>query len=249
MYRAAMGVRNTGREVVMIRFKLHADAAATCGWLDGMSARGWRAVGFGGCFFHFEPCEPGEYTYQMDFTGRLGRLPAEYRSLMEDMELGVVGAWGPWVLLEARSQDEVLPIYTDSESKEARARRAYTFFRGVALAMFLTCMLVAVVSVPETGPLPLAATAAIVASGALALLFLLQCRRLMFQIDGLRAERGAAPKTWRRVPVLMLVGMAVAQASTLARSLPALRTGICTTGLAIWAVGVAQYLAAWRERE
>lgn len=42
-------------------------------WLNRMSLRGWRLADTGKLSYTFEPCEPGEYQYAVDFVGNMSR--------------------------------------------------------------------------------------------------------------------------------------------------------------------------------
>ncbi len=78
-------------------------------WLNKMSAEGWRLSDVGKALYEFEPCEPGEYCYQIEFVAEMSRAKAEdYREFLEGLGYTVryknanlifsVGKvrWRPW---------------------------------------------------------------------------------------------------------------------------------------------------------
>lgn len=50
---------------------------AQAGWLNKMSAQGWRLAGTGKLDYSFISCEPGEYQYAVAFVGNMSRARGE----------------------------------------------------------------------------------------------------------------------------------------------------------------------------
>ncbi len=62
----------------MVRYKYFGPLLmAQAKWLNRMSLRGWRLVDTGKLSYTFEPCEPGEYQYAVDFVGNMSRAHGE----------------------------------------------------------------------------------------------------------------------------------------------------------------------------
>ena len=56
-----------------------------------MANEGWAMKSFFAGVFTFEPCEKGEYQYQIDFCDKALHLSDGYREFMADNKLFVVG--------------------------------------------------------------------------------------------------------------------------------------------------------------
>ena len=55
-------------------------------WLNKMAGRGYRLVRTGKLLYEFEPCNPKEFQYRIDFIGEKSKKDAiEYRNFLEDM--------------------------------------------------------------------------------------------------------------------------------------------------------------------
>ena len=55
-------------------------------WLNKMADRGYRLVRTGKLLYEFEPCNPKEFQYRIDFIGEKSKKDAiEYRNFLEDM--------------------------------------------------------------------------------------------------------------------------------------------------------------------
>ena len=62
----------------MVQYKFFGSMLmAQAKWLNRMSLRGWRLVDTGKLSYTFEPCEPGEYQYAVDFVGNMSRAHGE----------------------------------------------------------------------------------------------------------------------------------------------------------------------------
>lgn len=59
----------------MIKFRLYYDKDKETEWLNGLANEGWAMKGFFAGFYSFEPCEKGEYTYQIDFSNKAVLYP------------------------------------------------------------------------------------------------------------------------------------------------------------------------------
>ena len=101
----------------MIRFRLYYDKDKETEWLNEMAADGWALKSFFAGFYKFEPCEKGEYIYQIDLGDELYSVSDEYRELMGELGVEIVVLWGFWIILRKRAEDGPFELYTDVDSK------------------------------------------------------------------------------------------------------------------------------------
>lgn len=134
----------------MLKFKLYYDKDAEEDWLKKMSLNGWAFKKFFLGFYTFEPCEPGEYNYQIDLLDNWNGDKDNYSSFMEDVGVEVVGQWWRWVYLKKKTADGPFEMYTDAESKIAQYKRIRNFFK-VFFAIEIICFLMELVATINTG--------------------------------------------------------------------------------------------------
>lgn len=54
-------------------------------WLNRMSQQGWHLVGTGKLMYEFEPCQPGQYQYKVEYIAPYSKHSAQsYARLLED---------------------------------------------------------------------------------------------------------------------------------------------------------------------
>ena len=54
-------------------------------WLNKMAAKGWRLVGVGKLMYEWEPCEPGQYQYKVEYVGnRSWESSQKYTGFLQD---------------------------------------------------------------------------------------------------------------------------------------------------------------------
>ena len=121
----------------MIRFRLYYDKDRETEWLNKMAADGWALKSFFAGFYKFEPCQKGEYIYQIDLGDELYSVSDEYRELMGELgvELGVL--WGFWIILRKRAEDGPFELYTDVDSKIEHYRKIRRMFKVVTVIELL----------------------------------------------------------------------------------------------------------------
>ena len=107
----------------MLKFKLYYDKDEEEEWLKKMSLNGWAFKKFFLGFYTFEPCEPGEYNYQIDLLDNWNGNKADYASFMEDAGVEVISQWWRWVYLQKKTEDGPFEMYTDTESKIAQYKK------------------------------------------------------------------------------------------------------------------------------
>lgn len=121
----------------MIRFKLYYDKDKETVWLNKMATEGWALKNFFAGFYKFEPCEKGEYIYQIDLGDTLYSVSDEYRELMGELGVEIVVLWGYWIILRKRAVDGPFELYTDVDSEIEHYRKIRRMFKGAAIIELL----------------------------------------------------------------------------------------------------------------
>lgn len=113
----------------MTKFRIYFDKDKEVMWLNEMVAKGWAMTGFGFCVYHFEPCRPGEYLYQIDFGEGAFSVSEDYREFMSEAGVEIVGVWGPYVFLRRKAEEGAFELYTDVESIMEHYKKIRTMFK------------------------------------------------------------------------------------------------------------------------
>ena len=121
----------------MIRFRLYYDKDRETEWLNEMAADGWALKSFFAGFYKFEPCEKGEYIYQIDLGDELYSVSDEYRELMGELGVEIVVLWCFWIILRKRAEDGPFELYTDVDSKIEHYRKIRRMFKVVTVIELL----------------------------------------------------------------------------------------------------------------
>ena len=117
----------------MIKFRLYWDKDKETVWLNDMAAKGYAMTGFFAGFYTFEKCEPGEYTYQIDFGDKFGSVTNDYREFMEETGVEIVQTWGFWVILRKKTADGPFVLYTDVDSQITHYTKIRNMFKVAAI--------------------------------------------------------------------------------------------------------------------
>lgn len=134
----------------MLKFKLYYDKDEEENWLKEMSLKGWAFKKFFLGVYTFEPCEPGEYNYQIDLLDNWSGDKDNYSSFMEDAGVEVIGQWWRWVYLKKKAIDGPFEMYTDVESKIAQYKRIGNFFK-IFTIIEIICFLMEFTATINTG--------------------------------------------------------------------------------------------------
>lgn len=113
----------------MIRFRLYYDKDKETVWLNKMASEGWALKSFFAGFYKFEPCEKGEYIYQIDF----GTAGKEYRDFMQELGVEIVVRWGYWIILRKGAADGPFELYTDVDSQIEHYRKIRRMFKAATI--------------------------------------------------------------------------------------------------------------------
>lgn len=135
----------------MIKFRLYYDADRGTAWLNEMAAKGYSMTRFFAGFFTFEPCEPGEYLYQIDFSSKLFSVPEDYREFMEETGVEVIQPWGPWIFLRKKASEGNFQLYSDVDSQIKYYTKIRNMFKIVTL-LELICFVIECICVGQVRP-------------------------------------------------------------------------------------------------
>lgn len=124
----------------MIKFHLYFDKDEETKWLNELAAEGLAMKKFFAGFYFFEPCEPGKYTYQVDFGDHLFHITKDYREFMEETGAEIVQTWGYWVILRKPAANGPFELYTDVESSIVHYSKIRNMFLVVAILLMLCVM-------------------------------------------------------------------------------------------------------------
>lgn len=129
----------------MTKFRIYFDKDKEVTWLNEMAAKGWAMTGFSFCAYHFEPCAPGEYLYQVDFGGGAFSVSEDYREFMSEAGVEIVSVWGPYVFLRRKAGEGSFELYTDVESKVEQYTKIRAMLK-VAFILELSCLILEVLA-------------------------------------------------------------------------------------------------------
>ena len=125
----------------MIKFRLYFDKDKETEWLNKQAQNGLAMTGFFAGFYSFEKCEPGEYTYQVDFGEKFFSISNDYREFMEENGIEIVQPWGYWIILRKKASEGEFELYTDVDSSIEHYTKIRNMFKVVTI-IELICFLV-----------------------------------------------------------------------------------------------------------
>ena len=127
----------------MIKFRVYFDKDKETAWLNDMAAQGYAMTGYFPCFYSFEKCEPGKYTYQIDFGDKMFSVDDNYRDFMAENNVEIVCLWGYWIILRKLATDGEFELYTDVDSSIEHYTKILKMFKVVTI-IELICFMVEV---------------------------------------------------------------------------------------------------------
>lgn len=133
----------------MIKFKLYFDKDKETQWLNEMAKDGWAMVKFFAGFYTFEPCQKGEYTYQIDFGKEFFSVPEDYRRFMSETDIEIIQPWGFWVFLRKLTSQGDFELYTDVDSQIEHYKKILVMFKTVTI-IELTCLFLEIMAAVQT---------------------------------------------------------------------------------------------------
>ena len=125
----------------MIQFRMYFDKDKETRWLNEMAQKGWAMTKFFAGFYTFEPCEKGEYLYQIDFGDRLFAVNDSYREFMEEMDVEILQPWGFWIILRKKASQGNFVLYTDVDSSIEHYTKILKMFKIVTIIELLCFLL------------------------------------------------------------------------------------------------------------
>ena len=127
----------------MTKFRLYWDKDKETTWINEMAAQGYALTGYCLGFYKFEECEPGKYTYQIDFGDKMFSVDENYREFMDENNIEIVSIWGYWIFLRKLAKDGEFELYTDVDSSIEHYTKILKMFKVVTIVE-LICFMVEV---------------------------------------------------------------------------------------------------------
>lgn len=125
----------------MIKFRVYFDKDKETTWINEMAAQGYAMTGFCACFYTFEKCEPGKYTYQIDLGNKFFAVENSYREFMEENNVEIVCTWGYWIILRKLTADGEFELYTDVDSNIEHYTKILKMFKIVTIIELICFMM------------------------------------------------------------------------------------------------------------
>ena len=127
----------------MTKFRLYYDKDKETTWINDMAAQGYALTGYCMGFYKFEECEPGKYTYQIDFGDKMFAVDDNYREFMAENSIEIISLWGYWIILRKLASDGEFELYTDVDSSIEHYTKILKMFKVVTI-IELICFMVEV---------------------------------------------------------------------------------------------------------
>lgn len=124
----------------MKKFALYFDKDKEIEWLNQMALDGYAMTGFFAGVYTFEPCEKGEWQYQIDIGNGFFGVKKEYSDFMEEMGIEIVQCWGPWVILRRKAAEGEFELFSDVDSRIEQYKKILLMFKivtGVELLVLI----------------------------------------------------------------------------------------------------------------
>lgn len=125
----------------MTKFRVYFDKDKETTWLNEMAAQGYSLTGYCACFYTFEQCEPGKYTYQIDLGNNFFSVDENYREFMAENNIEIVCLWGYWIILRKPATDGEFELYTDVDSSIEHYSKILKMFKIVTIVELLCFMI------------------------------------------------------------------------------------------------------------
>ncbi|MCR4884561.1 MAG: DUF2812 domain-containing protein [Clostridiales bacterium] len=99
-------------------------------WLNEMAMNGWALKSIGLCTYHFERCEPGEYSVRLE----MHPYDESYLSFMEDTGAEYLGRMMLWIYFRKKTADGTFDLFSDIDSKISHLNKIGKMLTAVGLA-------------------------------------------------------------------------------------------------------------------
>ena len=117
----------------MKKFVMFYDKDKEVEWLNKMAQDGYAMTDFFAGLYTFEPCEKGEWQYQIDIGNGFFNVKKEYAEFMDEMGIEIVKCWGPWVVLRRKAAEGEFELFSDVDSRIAQYKKILIFQHVFAL--------------------------------------------------------------------------------------------------------------------
>lgn len=99
--------------------KLYADYEKEEQWLNKMVSKGYALSKYNFITYHFERCNPGDYTYRIQFLDQLPSHPEskEYIEFVKELGVEYVDSYFRWVYFRKKTELGPFEIHSDRESR------------------------------------------------------------------------------------------------------------------------------------
>ena len=111
-------------------------------WLNEMSAKGLALVDYTFCRYSFEECEPGEYSFKIQYLENKPSHPEseQYIRFMEETGAEQIANFSTWVYFRKKTSDGPFEIFSDYESKIKHLTLIKNLFFTVGIANFVVAV-------------------------------------------------------------------------------------------------------------
>ncbi|MCR5339592.1 MAG: DUF2812 domain-containing protein [Lachnospiraceae bacterium] len=198
----------------MTKFKLYYDKDKEIEWLNEMAAEGYAMTSFFAGFYTFEPCEKGEWQYQVDIGNGFFSVNKEYAAFMEEMGIEIVTCWGPWVILRRKAQEGEFALYSDVDSRIAQYKKILLMFKIVTAIELLGLIYEIYAGVKGTN----AAWPFVLIIGAFVCVFFNMIARTKDTIAMLQEQKGETPDgvSNKKISMILPTGLLINSVNLLA---------------------------------
>ena len=124
----------------MKKFVMFYDKDKEVEWLNKMAQDGYAMTDFFAGLYTFEPCEKGEWQYQIDIGNGFFNVKKEYAEFMDEMGIEIVKCWGPWVVLRRKAAEGEFELFSDVDSRIAQYKKILILFK-IATALELLVLI------------------------------------------------------------------------------------------------------------
>lgn len=167
----------------MIQFRMYFDKDKETRWLNEMAQKGWAMTKFFAGFYTFEPCEKGEYLYQIDFGDRLFAVNDSYREFMEEMDVEILQPWGFWIILRKKASQGNFVLYTDVDSSIENYSRIRKMFKAVAV-LEIACTMFELYCAVQGNPMGYAGACLVAAFAVVCINMALKTTNIIHELQG-----------------------------------------------------------------
>jgi len=117
-------------------WKLFADFEKEEAWLNEKAAQGLAFTHYSFLRYTFEPCEPGEYTYRVQYMekGRWHPDSVNFLQFVEDSGVEVVSRYVNWVFLRKKTAERPFDLFSDIDSVLGHYRRVSRVWLAIGIS-------------------------------------------------------------------------------------------------------------------